>query len=217
MDDAPRHTKPNIGRRLLSRQAAVTRAAGMRLGRIVTARHETPEPVRAAMRLVPNPAGIARAAAAAPAPAPAAPAPAPAPAASEAWVPSPTESTIVPGISDWAADWMFGDGDTAVAAGDPFVDGAIPPRTAEEKKLARLKRGGPEVARAARILEGDELPPSQARVARTPSEPPRSTPSEPAPPSPAAGPVRVSRTPAAPPTSTPAADTRPTVARTPAP
>src|SRR5215213_1846686 len=103
--DAPRHTKPQIGRRLLSRQAAVTRAAGTRLGRSVSERHEAPEPVRAAMRLVPKPAGVARAAAApAPAAALAAPAAPAARAADPGWVPSPTESTIVPGISDWAAE-----------------------------------------------------------------------------------------------------------------
>src|SRR5215204_6531319 len=120
MDEtSPRPAKPQIGRRLIGRQATMARASGLQLGRSVAARHATPEPVRAAMRLVPKPAGIARAAAAsvaAPAPA-AAPAAAPAPAA-DAWVPSPTESTIVPGISDWAADWMFGDGETAVATGD---------------------------------------------------------------------------------------------------
>src|SRR5690349_13474067 len=129
--DAPRHTKPQIGRRLLARQAAVTRAAGTRLGRSVAARHEQPEPVRAAMRLVPKPAGIARAAAAGAAPAPAAPAPAapvaaPAPAAAPAaaeWTPSATESTVMPGISDWAADWLFGDGDAAVSTGEAFAGG----------------------------------------------------------------------------------------------
>ena len=64
-ENAPRTSKPNIGRRLLRREAALTRASGLRLGRIVAARHERPEPVRAALRLVPKPAGIARAAAAA--------------------------------------------------------------------------------------------------------------------------------------------------------
>ena len=131
MDEIPsRHTKPHIGRRLLGRQAAVTRSSGLRLGRAVAGRHERPEPVRAAMRLVPKPAGVARAAAP----------PAAAP-AGDAWVPSTTESTIVPGISDWASEWLFGDTGTAVAMGTPFAGGAdFTPRTPEQKRLSRIKR-----------------------------------------------------------------------------
>src|SRR5688572_19545963 len=109
MDENPsRHPKPHIGRRLLSRESKVTRASGLRLGRTVAGRHERPEPVRAAMRLVPRAAGVARTAA------PPGPAAAPAPAAG-GWVPSATESTIMPGISDWASEWLFGDADAAVA------------------------------------------------------------------------------------------------------
>src|SRR5918995_6416405 len=157
MDEtSPRLPKPQIGGRLLGRQATMSRASGLSLGRSVTARHGKPEPVRAAMRLVPKPAGIARAAAAggaaaspAPAPAPAAPAP--------AWEASPEQSTIAPGMSDWAAEWLFGDGDAAVASGTPFMGGAgVAPPTPEEKRLARIARGGPEVARAQKIFEGDE-------------------------------------------------------------
>ena len=150
MDENPsRHPKPSIGRRLLRREAAVTRSSGLRLGRAVARRHERPEPVRAAMRLVPKPAGVARAAAPSPA---AAPAPAP---AADAWVPSATESTIMPGISDWGSEWLFGDADTAVSTGAPFAPGSdYTPRTPEQKRLSRLKRGGPEVARAAKIVEG---------------------------------------------------------------
>src|SRR5687768_2278056 len=203
MDETnPRHTRPSIGRRLLGRQAAVTRGSGLRLGRAVTGRHERPEPIRAAMRLVPKQAAIARAPAG-----PAAPAPAAA-SSGEGWVPSPTESTITPGISDWGAEWLFGDADVAVATGAPFMGGAgIAPPTPEEKRVARMKRGGPEVARAAKILEGDERPP-----ARFPAEPPSSTPV----PESASGkrPVRVSRTPAAPPASTPAGSDGPQIPRT---
>src|SRR5215207_2799968 len=105
-----RHPKPRIGRRLLGRQAVVARASGLRLGRAVAGRHEPPEPARAALRLVPRRAPVARSVA------PAAAAP-----AAEAWVPSQTESTVMPGVSDWAAEWLFGDGDAAVATGTPFA------------------------------------------------------------------------------------------------
>ena len=128
MDEtSPRHRKPHIGRRLLGRQATVTRASGLRLGRAVAARHAKPEPARAAVRLVPR-TGVARSAApGAPAPAapagPAAPAPAPAAAAPAApahdWDASPVESTIAPGLSDWAADWLFGDGVPLETAASP--------------------------------------------------------------------------------------------------
>ena len=65
---------------------------------------------------------------------------------------------MLPGISDWAAEWMFGDGGTAVAQAEPWAGGAaVKPRTPEEKRLSRLKRGGPEVSRGARILEGDDM------------------------------------------------------------
>src|SRR5215208_5189839 len=134
MDEtSPRHTKPHIGRRLLGRQATVTRASGLRLGRAVAARHGKPEPVRAALRLVPR-AGLARSSApgapaaagpAAPGGAPAAPAgPPPAAAPAHDWDASASESTIAPGLSDWAADWLFGDGDAAVSSGTPFMGGA---------------------------------------------------------------------------------------------
>src|SRR5215211_7381681 len=93
-----------LGRRLLGREAALARADGRGLGRTVAARHEPPEPARAVMRLVPARPGVARS----PGPGPAGPAPAARPAAGPAepgdgggWTPSTTESTIMPGISDW--------------------------------------------------------------------------------------------------------------------
>src|ERR671913_358130 len=116
MDEtSPRPSKPQIGRRLLGRQATIARASGLQLGRSVAARHGKPEPVRAAMRLVLQPAGI--------------------------------------------------DGDAAVASGTPFMGGAAvapPTPTPEEKRLARIARGGPEVARAQKIFEGDAAPPRSA-------------------------------------------------------
>src|SRR5215218_5221655 len=204
------HQGPRIGRRLLGREARLTRASGLRLGRAVAARHERPEPVRAAMRLVPKKAGVARAAT-----------PAPAPAADQ-WVASATESTIVPGISDWGAEWLFGDSDEAIATGRPFMGGAgVDLPTPEEKRVARTKRGGLEVGRAARILEGDEEPAAAAgpaRVSRSPAEAPASTP---APPDPAPTKRRVARTPGRPPASTAApeaaAPSPPAVARSQAP
>ena len=72
---------------------------------------------------------------------------------------SATESTILPGVSDWAAEWMFGDESSAISTAQPWMGGAgMSPRTPEERRLSRIKRGGPEVARGARILEGDEAP-----------------------------------------------------------
>src|SRR5919108_110878 len=204
-ENRPIHQGPRIGHRLLGRQARLTRASGLRLGRAVAGRHERPEPVRAALRLVPKKAGVARAAAPAPAPA----------LAEEQWVASPEESTILPGVSDWGAEWLFGDADAAVAAGTPFMGAESAVRTPEEKRVARIKRGGPEVARAAKIIEGPEQPPptpGPAGVSRFPAEAPASTAAAPA----AAPPKRrVSRTPGKPPSSTPASS--PAVARTEAP
>src|SRR5918992_2324975 len=181
-DKTSRHPKHRIGRRLLGRQAAVERGSGLRLARAVAGRHQRPEPVRAALRLVPKRESVARAPAPAPAAAPAAP----------AWEPSATESTIVPGISDWGAEWLFGDADTALATGTPFMGGAgVAPPTPEEKKIARARRGAPEVGRGAKILEGDEQAP---RVSRFPAEPPSSMPASDSPAE--SRPVRLSRTPA---------------------
>src|SRR5215208_5791847 len=175
MDEtSPRPAKPQIGRRLIGRQATMARASGLHLGRSVAARHGKPEPVRAAMRLVPKPAGLARSAAAGPGAA----APAAGASAEPAWEPSPTQSTIAPGLSDWASEWLFGDGDAAIATGTPFMGGAgVAPPTSESKRVARVARGGPEVARAAKIFEGDEGPPrpahepQRARAAETPAAP----------------------------------------------
>ena len=148
-ENASRHTKPRIGRRLLGRQAAVTRASGLRLGRAVAGRHERPEPVRAAMRLVPKRAGVARcggAAAAAPA------------------APAEGMGAVGDREHDHAGHLRLGLG-VAVRrraarryrTGSPFMGGAEhKPRTPEQKRVSRIKRGGPEVARAAKILEGDD-------------------------------------------------------------
>src|SRR4051794_16635836 len=212
-----------LGRRTLGRAAALTRSDGRELGRTVAARHERPEPVRAAMRLVPQRTGVARSpgaaagAASAAAPAPAGPAATP---AGDGWTPSPTESTIMPGISDWAAEWLFGDADTAVSTGTPFMGGAgLTPATPEEKRVARVKRGGPEVARGAKIIEpGSEA--AARRSAAAAGTGARGTTPPPEDPAPAADArARSSETPAAPsagpmPAPGPAGDAR--VARAPA-
>ncbi|HEX5619427.1 MAG TPA: hypothetical protein VFX51_13465, partial [Solirubrobacteraceae bacterium] len=158
-----------VGRRVLGRHARLMRATGLRLGEAVAARHEPPEAAKAARRLAPVRL-VTRAAA--PAPAAAAPAAPGAPAA-PASPPSGTESTIMPGLSDWAAEYMFGDADAAVSTAQPWMGGAgLTPRTPEERRLSRIKRGGPEVARGAKILEGDETLPaaSPKRLARRPSD-----------------------------------------------
>src|SRR5919108_3234743 len=160
-----------VGRRLLGRQARLQRATGRQLSEAVASRHEPPEPARAARRLAPvrlvtRSAAPGVGAPAAPAPAPA---PAPSPAAEGGWEASSSQSTILPGMSDWAAEWMFGDETAAVQAAHPRMGGAhLKPPTPEERRLSRIKRGGPETARAARILEGDE----QAPAGRTPEEQP---------------------------------------------
>ncbi len=101
-----------------------------------------------------------------------------------AWEPSAAESTIVDGISDWGAEWMFGDSSAAVASADPWI--GAPPDTGE-RRVSRLRRESSEPARAAKILEGDERPPAGAkRLSRTPAAPARDREPSPAePPAPA--------------------------------
>ena len=154
-----------VGRRVLGRHARLMRASGLRLGEAVAARHEPPEAAKAARRLAPVRL-VTRTPAAAPA------APGPAAAAPE---PAGTESTIMPGLSDWGAEYLFGDPDAAVSTGQAWMGGAgLTPRTPEERRLSRIKRGGPEVARAAKILEGGEPPPAAGakRLARQPAPDP---------------------------------------------
>src|SRR5215218_6937285 len=121
MDDAPQTEHGSglagliapVGRRVLGRHARLMRASGLRLGEAVASRHEPPEPAKAARRLAPVRL-VTRAPAAAP------PAPAPAP----SWEPSSAESTVMPGVSDWAAEYLFGDAGAAVSSGDAWAGGA---------------------------------------------------------------------------------------------
>src|SRR5215212_10191033 len=139
-----------VGRRVLGRHARLMRASGLRLGEAVAARHEPPDAAKAARRLAPVRLVTRSAAPAAGAPA----APAAAASAEPAWQPSSTESTVMTGVSDWAAEYLFGDATAAVSSGDAWMGGAgITPRTSEERRVSRLKRGAPETARAAKILE----------------------------------------------------------------
>ncbi|MGH2946282.1 MAG: hypothetical protein ACRDPC_08495, partial [Solirubrobacteraceae bacterium] len=155
-----------VGRRLLGRQARLRRATGQRLGEAVAARHEPPKAAEAARRLAPVRL-VTRSAAAPAAASSAAPGP-----AESGWEPSTTESTVLPGMSDWAAEWMFGDQGTALATGDPWMGGiGLEPRTPEQKRLSRVKRGGLEVSRGAKILEGDEQPPAPPEPGEAPSPP----------------------------------------------
>src|SRR5262245_30911923 len=144
MDDAPQTEHGTrlagliapVGRRVLGRHARLMRATGLRLGEAVAARHEPPEAAKAARRLAPVRL-VTRTPAAAPAPrapaAPSAPSSPAAPPAAPAFEPSGTESTIMPGLSDWAAEYMFGDADAAVSTGQAWMGGAgLTPRTPEE-------------------------------------------------------------------------------------
>src|SRR3954454_5626946 len=189
-----------VGTRLLGRQRRIARATGLSLSEAVAGRHEPPKSVEGATRLARVKLLMRQSAAPAPAPAaPAAPAAAAAPPSAPAaapsgegedWSASTTESTVVPGMSDWAAEFLFGDEQVARAAADPWAGGlGVTPRTPEERKLSRLKRGAPEAARGARILEPGDEPPATApteSIARTPA--PSAAPAPPAAPSPPAAP-----------------------------
>src|SRR5689334_1455295 len=108
MNDAPQTSGAGlaariapVGRRLLRRHARLMRASGLRLGEAVAARHEPPEPAKSARRLAP--VRLVTRSSAPPA------APAPSAAGAPGWEASPTESTVLPGVSDWGAEYLFGD------------------------------------------------------------------------------------------------------------
>ena len=203
-----------LGRRLIGRSAKMTRASGLTLGRTV-AQARRPKLLPAATRLVPysvarEPAGTAAPAAAA----------APAESGGEDWTASTTESTVLPGISDWGAEYLFGDAAAAQSDGEPWMGGAgLQPKTPEERRLSRLARGGLEMGRGAKILETGETirqgtpPPSSPSYPEAPA-PPRAP--APAPAAPAASVARsASERPAEAPAPAPAASA-PAPARAPA-
>src|SRR6185295_6308855 len=98
-----------VGRRLLGRHARLMRASGRRLGEAVADRHQPPAPAVAARRLAPVRL-VTRS-----------PAPESPPVSAPGWEPSATESTVMPGISDWAAEYLFGDAGTAVSSGEAWM------------------------------------------------------------------------------------------------
>jgi hypothetical protein len=198
-----------VGQRLLGRHARLMRASGQRLGETVASRHSPPAPAVAARRLTPVRL-VSRSSEALPVSAP-------------SWEPSATESTVMPGISDWGAEYLFGDSAAAVSSGDAWMGGAnLEPRTPEERRVSRLKRGAPEVARETKILEADDTPPPppRKRLARRPAEDPGSdtgpipTTDDPTPPAPESPPPPPP-TADAPPPPTADAPTAPTIARQP--
>src|SRR4051812_9054120 len=162
-----------LGRRLLGRHARLLRATGYSMGHAVAERHEPPAPARAARRLAPvrlvsrsGPPGRAPSSGSGLGPGSTEP----------AWQPSATESTVLPGVSDWAAEYLFGDATSAVSSGDAWLGGAgLTPRSPEERRVSRAKRGAADVARETKILEGDERPPAPPdpeRLARPRPTPP---------------------------------------------
>src|SRR6188472_3787495 len=172
--DTPRRPPVRMGLRVLARHSA-GRLGGRHLAHaVVEAR--APKLLPASVRLA-EPA-LARAAARPASPPPAPPvARAPAPEAPAAARPS----FAPPEMSDFAAQWLFGD---PTSATDDLVSMQVAekmPEPTREQRLARfLARGGLERSRGARIVEGagtgpipaDELglseqPPDVPTVART--------------------------------------------------
>src|SRR4051795_9110912 len=159
MDDVPKTSFAAriapLGRRLLGRHARLLRATGYSMGHAVAERHEPPAPARAARRLAP-----VRLVSRSGAPVRAPGSGSGSGSAEPAWQPSTTESTVLPGVSDWAAEYLFGDAGSAVSSGDAWLGGAgLTPRSPEERRVSRAKRGAADVARETKILEGDERPP----------------------------------------------------------
>jgi hypothetical protein len=213
-----------LAMRVAARYSADARG-GRRLARAVV-QARTPKRLQASLRLAPPrlapsrdvaPQRVARM------PEPALPAMAPpSPASSRpAWAPAE--------MSDFAAQWMFGDEAEARASLISMQAAEKLPEPTREQRIARfLARGGLERSRGAEILEGpaprrddsaDERPPTSAPSSMTPERParPQATAGEVDPPprvaqpqaarSPAradAKPLRLSRSPA----------TRPTIERT---
>src|SRR3954471_16021515 len=115
---------------------------------------------------------------------------APAPASN---VPSPRE--LPRGMSDFAAQWLFGDQNDAQSSLMSMAEAERLPEPTKEERVARfIARGGLERSRGARIVEGaasgTPLSAGELGVADEPE--------------PSAGPQKLARTPVAPAVSTPA-------------
>src|SRR3954452_6196141 len=175
-DPAPRRAPVPMGLRVVARHSA-GRAGGREFAHGVVESHR-PKRLEASTRLSP----VARSAAPAP-PAPPAPAPAPAPAASEP-VPAPAPSPSRPGpvelprgMSEFAAEWLFGDQATASASLMSMAEAEKLPEPTKEERVARfIARGGLERSRGARIVEGSgtgPISPEQLGMADAPESPKR--------------------------------------------
>src|SRR5919199_6819660 len=78
-----------------------------------------------------------------------------APAAEIAREPAAPERPDVPGLTDFASEYLFGDAEAASAGLVPMAEAAKLPEPSREQRLAwRRARRAPDVSRAARILEG---------------------------------------------------------------
>src|SRR3954454_3575463 len=178
----PRRPPVRMGLRVLARHSA-GRHGGRHLAHAVAeARAPTPLPASLRLAQAAGPRTLARTAAPAPPAPPAAtvarsavPAPAPAESARPSFAP--------PEMSDFAAQWLFGD---PASASQDLVSMQVAeklPEPTREQRLARfLARGGLERSRGARIVEGAgtgpipadepgvyEQPADEATVARSPA------------------------------------------------
>ena len=154
-DSIPPRRPVRMGLRVVARHSA-GRYGGRALARDVVESHR-PKHLDASTRLSRSTA------AAAPPPPPPPPAPAgfapPAPAAPSAAAPPDAGSArpewVPPEMSDFAAQWMFGDQQSASSDLVSMAQAEKLPEPSREQKLARfLARGGLERSRGARIVEG---------------------------------------------------------------
>src|SRR3954452_7005550 len=178
-ETAPDSPRPPVrmGLRVVARHSAA-RYGGRALARDVAESHR-PKHLDAATRLSRSPAPAPP-----PPPAPASAASAPeafgAPAAPQATAPDAgfeRPEWAPPDMSDFAAQWMFGDQQSAGADLVSMAQAEKLPEPSKEQKLARfIARGGLERSRGARIVEGAgtgaPVSAEELGLARTPDEPP---------------------------------------------
>src|SRR5918997_3216412 len=185
------HRGPHLARAVSEARAPKHLAASTRLAHPGTG-HATPPPPAA-----PAPA---------PAPAPAADYPTPpwegdAPAEQVAREPMP-ERPAVPGMSDFASEFLFGDQTRATSGLTSMAAAEKMPEPTKEEKLARRRaRGALDVSRAAKILEGPA--PGTTEDPEAIQLPGMEPPAAPA--VPTGGPAKVSRTPSGEPAKAPSA------------
>src|SRR6516165_4895406 len=156
-----------LGRRVLARVAAPTRVGGLRLARAVTTAR-TPERIVETSTRLARGRSIARAEPAAPA----------------AEVPRP------PGMSEFAARWIFGDGlaEGIPIAGEAALADMVPTRTEPpsfivERDAAEARAAEAEATRRSQPVQRgvvEEVPKSGFRLARKPAAAPPPPPPPPA-------------------------------------